>query len=177
MAAARSLEPELRAATYQTLIGLLAVTGARVGELIGLDRDDVDLDDGVLAIRYSKFNKSREVPLHVSTAEALEAYAAVRDRLCPQPKASSFFVSTLGTRLVYVTVQHTFSLIARAAGVGEELVEGGRVLALGTPDDGAALVVGHQGQILVVFAPGDLVDADVHQPGEPLRIKLVGGHP
>jgi integrase/recombinase XerD len=117
MAAARSLEPELRAATYQTLIGLLAVTGARVGELIGLDRDDVDLDDGVLAIRYSKFNKSRELPLHVSTAEALEAYAAVRDRLCPRPKAPSFFVSTLGTRLVYVTVQHTFSLIARAAGL------------------------------------------------------------
>ena len=53
----------------------------------------------------------------MSTAEALEAYAAVRERLCPRPKAPSFFVSTLCTRLVYVTVQHTFSLIARAAGL------------------------------------------------------------
>jgi integrase len=117
MAAARSLAPELRGATYETLIGLLTVTGARVGELIGLDRDDVDLDDGVVVIRFSKFNKSRELPLHASTVEALKAYAAVRDRLCPRPKAPSFFASSVGKRLVYVTVQHTFSLIAGAAGL------------------------------------------------------------
>lgn len=117
MTAARSLAPALRAATYETLIGLLTVSGARVGEFIGLDRDDVDLDDGVLVIRYSKFNKSRELPLHASTAEALKIYAAVRDRLCPRPKAASFFVSTMGRRLVYQTVQHTFSLIARAGGL------------------------------------------------------------
>jgi integrase/recombinase XerD len=117
MAVARSLTPQLRAATYETLIGLLMVTGARVGELIGLDRDDVDLDDGVLAIRYSKFNKSRELPLHASTAEALKAYADVRDRLCANPKTPSFFVSIVGKRLVYVTVQQTFSIIARAAGL------------------------------------------------------------
>lgn len=117
MAAARSLQPQLRAASYETLIGLLRVSGARVGELIGLDTDDVDLNDGVLVIRYSKFNKSRELPLHPSTTTALKAYAAVRDRLCPNPKAPSFFVSTLGKRLVYVTVQHTFSHIARAAGL------------------------------------------------------------
>jgi len=117
MAAARSLQPQLRAATYETLIGLLRVCGARVGELIGLDRDDVDLDDGVAVIRYSKFNKSRELPLHATTTTALKDYATVRDRLCPSPKAPSFFVSTLGKRLVYVTVQHTFSHIARAAGL------------------------------------------------------------
>jgi integrase len=117
MAAARSLKPQLRAATYETVIGLLTVTGARVGELIGLDRDDVDLDHGVLTIRYSKFNKSRELPLHASTVEALKAYAAVRDRLCPRPKAPSFFVSTVAKRLVYVTVQHTFLLITGDAGL------------------------------------------------------------
>jgi integrase/recombinase XerD len=117
MAAARSLEPQLRAATYETLIGLLTVTGARVGELIGLDSDDVDLNDGVLVIRYSKFNKSRELALHASTVEALKAYTAVRDRQCPRPKAPSFFVSTVGKRLVYVTVQHTFSLITRVGGL------------------------------------------------------------
>lgn len=117
MAAARSLKPRLRAATYETLIGLLRVSGARVGELIGLDHDDVEPANGVLVIRYSKFNKSRELPLHASTTEALKAYAAMRDRLCPSPKAPSFFVSTLGKRLVYVTVQHTFSHIARTAGL------------------------------------------------------------
>jgi integrase len=117
MAAAKSLTPELRGATYQTLIGLLTVTGARIGELIGLDRDDVDLADGVLVIRYSKFNKSRELPLHVSTVEALKAYTDVRDRLCRKPKAASFFVSTVKDRLTYVTVQHTFAIITRAAGL------------------------------------------------------------
>lgn len=117
MTAARSLEPQPRAATYETLIGLLKVTGARVGELISLNRDDVDLNDGVLVLKYSKFNKSRELPLHASTIEALKVYAEVRDRLCPRPQAPSFFVSTRGKRLVYVTVQHTFSLITRAAGL------------------------------------------------------------
>jgi integrase/recombinase XerD len=117
MGAARSLTPGLRAATYETLIGLLKVTGARVGELIGLDRDDVDFDDGVLVIRYTKFNKCREIPLHPSTLDALKAYAQMRDRLCAEPKTPSFFVSTRGTRLVYVTVQQTFSRLARSAGI------------------------------------------------------------
>lgn len=117
MAAARSLTPELRGATYQTLIGLLTVTGARIGELIRLDRDDVDLADAVVVIRYSKFNKSRELPLHASTVEALTAYTDVRDRLCRKPNAASFLVSTVSNRLTYETVQQTFAIITRAAGL------------------------------------------------------------
>lgn len=117
MTAARSLQPELRAATYETLIGLLSVTGARVGELLGLDNDDVDFHDAVLVVRYSKFNKSRELPLHASTSQALKAYAAVRDRLCPRPKTPSFFISTLHKRLAYVTVQHTFAQLTEIAGL------------------------------------------------------------
>jgi len=117
MAAAGALTPRLRAATYQTLIGLLKVTGARISELIRLDVDDVDLDDGVLVITYSKFNKSRELPLHPSTVRALRDYARLRDELCGEPKSASFFVSTLGTRLVYVTVQQVFSRLVHAAGL------------------------------------------------------------
>lgn len=117
MAAARSLSPRLRAATYETLIGLLAVSGARIGELIRLDRHDVDWDDGVIVVTYSKFNKSRELPLHPSTVDALRAYARLRDELCSEPKSPSLFVNTLGKRLVYVTVQQVFSHLARAAGL------------------------------------------------------------
>jgi integrase len=117
MKTARSLAPELRGATYEALVGLLTVSGARVGELIGLDRGDVDLADGVLTIRYTKFNKSREVPLHQSTVKALRSYAAVRDELCPTPKTASFFVSMRSGRLSYETVQHTFRLVVRAAGL------------------------------------------------------------
>jgi site-specific recombinase XerC len=117
MNVARSLTPRLRGATYETLIGLLSVTGARVGELIGLDRDDVDLDEGALVIRYTKSNKSREVPLQPTAVEALRSYVTVRDELCPRPRTSSFFVPTIAKRLAYVTVQHTFGENTRAAGL------------------------------------------------------------
>ena len=58
IAAAVSLRFPLRTSTYQTLIGLLAVTGMRVGEAISLDRDDADLDTAVLTIREGKHGKS-----------------------------------------------------------------------------------------------------------------------
>jgi integrase/recombinase XerD len=124
MAAAGQLRPALRAVTYQTLVGLLAVTGMRIGEAIGLDRGDIDFDDGVLTVWYSKFGKSRELPLHPTTVNALKAYASARDRLCPTPTAPSFLVSAAGTRLVYVTVQQVFSGLIRAAGIKPE--PGGR---------------------------------------------------
>jgi integrase/recombinase XerD len=117
MAAARSLTPTLRAATYETAIGLLKTTGMRVGEVIRLDQDDLDWDEGVLTIRDSKFNKSREVPLHPSTLAALRAYASRRDQLCPDPSSASFFVSQAGSRLVYVTVQGIFARLAHTAGL------------------------------------------------------------
>jgi len=120
MSAARSLTPALRAATYETLIGLLSVTGMRIGEVIRLDRDDIGWDEGVLTIRDSKFGKSREVPLHLSALDALRVYAQQRDQLCPQPGTAAFFISPAGARLVYNTVQPTFSRIAGDAGVGPQ---------------------------------------------------------
>jgi integrase/recombinase XerD len=117
MTAAGSLAPALRAATYQTLVGLLAVSGLRIGELIRLDRDDVDGGESLMVIRDSKFGKSREVPLHPSTAAALAAYARLRDELCPRPATASFLVSPAGARLVYNTVQRTFARLARDAGL------------------------------------------------------------
>lgn len=117
MAAARSLTPALRAATYETLIALLMVTGARVGELIRLDRDHVEWDEGVLVIWDSKFAKSRELALHPSTVDALRGYAALRDRSRPASVTASFFVSVAGRRLVYRTVQQAFSRLVREAGL------------------------------------------------------------
>ena len=87
----------LRSATYQTLIGLLATTGLRVGEALRLDRGDFDRSEGVLRIRESKFGKSRLVPLHASAVAALECYDHTRQRLLPEPGTDSFFVSLRGT--------------------------------------------------------------------------------
>lgn len=119
MAQARaSIASPLRAATYDTLIGLLAASGLRIGEAIKLDRGDVDRARGVLLIRESKFGKSRLVPLQPSSIAALDAYALVRDELQPQPTQPSFFVSLKRNRLLYAVVSQTFRQLTDAAGVG-----------------------------------------------------------
>lgn len=117
MRAARAITSPLRASTYQTLVGLLVVTGLRVGEAIRLDRQDVDWANGLLTVRNSKFGKSREVALHASTVAALGDYASLRDRLCPRPSSGSFFVSTKGTRLIYENVHFTFHKLVSQAGL------------------------------------------------------------
>ena len=98
MAATSTLSPPFRAATFRTLIGLLACTGLRMGEALGLDRVDVDLADSVLMVRNAKFGKSREVLLHPSTMQALLEYAELRDRFFPQPTTPSFLLTTRGTQ-------------------------------------------------------------------------------
>jgi integrase len=117
MRAAGELPSRLRAATYQTLIGLLTVTGLRVGEAIGLDRGDVDLDDGLLVVWRSKFNRSREVPVHPTAVEALGTYRRLRDRECPQPSSPAFFVSLAGTRLIYNNVHRVFHDLVQQIGL------------------------------------------------------------
>jgi integrase/recombinase XerD len=86
MAAAGRLAPALRAATWQTLIGLLAVTGMRQSEARHLDRDQVDLDAGMLTIADSKFGKSGQLFLHRTTVAALRGYQCCRDRWFPAPQ-------------------------------------------------------------------------------------------
>lgn len=117
MNAARGLRSPLLQHTYQAMVGLLAVTGLRVGEAIRLDRGDVCLDAAIVRVIKSKFAKSREVPLHPSSVTALGQYAECRDRLCPAPRCGSFFLSTAGTRLSYSTVHSTFRQLAREAGL------------------------------------------------------------
>jgi integrase/recombinase XerD len=108
----------LRSATYQTLIGLLATTGLRVGEALRLDRGDIDRIEGVLRIRVSKFGKSRLVPLQASAVDALERYDHIRQRLCPDPSTDSLFVSLRGTRVIYETVWPAHRKFCEHAGVG-----------------------------------------------------------
>ena len=119
MAAARSLRPPLKAATYETLIGLLACTGLRFGEAARLDRCDVDMVEASLLVRFGKNARSRYVPIHETTVAALSAYAAQRDRLLARPAAPSFFVSTRGGRLAPSSVQGVFAMLRRACGLDQ----------------------------------------------------------
>jgi integrase len=117
MVAAKILRSRLRVLTYQTLIPLLAVTGMRIGEAIRLNRDDLDFERGLLTVRLSKFGKSRELPLHVSTIEALRAYLRRRDELHPDPTGPSLFISEAGTRLLYCNVHWTYLRLVSQAGL------------------------------------------------------------
>lgn len=117
MSAASGLRSPLRAATYRTLIGLLAVTGLRVGEAIRLDREDIDFEHGLLTVRDGKFGKSREVPLHPTTMQALRSYLRERDRLHAAPGTPALFISTVGTRLLYCNVNWTFLKLVRRTGL------------------------------------------------------------
>jgi len=117
MAAAANIPTPLRQATLATLVGLLYVTGMRIGEAIRLDRTDVDYRQELIVVRDSKFGKSREVPIHATTIAALRAYAKRRDELCPQQKSPAFFVSPAGTRLLYCNVHLAFLGLVRDAGL------------------------------------------------------------
>ena len=117
MAAAAQLRPPLRAARHRTLIGLLAVTGMRPGEALGLDRQDVDLRDGVVHVRAGKQKKQRMVPLHQSTIGALGEYARQRDTRFPPPSTPAFFISGRGRRMARGELNATFTRLIREVGL------------------------------------------------------------
>ena len=120
--AAGCLRPLLRALTYQALFGLLACSGLRLGEALSLGRQDADLGDGVLTIRDAKFGRSRLVPLHPSTTEALRGYTAQRDGLCPRPAPAAFFISSAGTAPSDRQVRHTFAQLTTALGLRDAAI-------------------------------------------------------
>ncbi len=107
----------LRASTFTTLFGLLAVTGMRVNEALGLEQQDVDLALGILHIRRTKFGKSRYVPLHPSTVEALRKYAQARDRVISAPRTPAFFTSERGGQITEWTARYTFAKLSQRLGL------------------------------------------------------------
>lgn len=117
MDACHVLLPPLRAPALETLIGLMATTGLRLGEALALDRHDVDLGAGVLHIRGAKKYKQREVPMHHTTTAALCAYAELRDHMAPSPQSPAFFLNTFGRRMHHRTVHDVFPRLIRKIGL------------------------------------------------------------
>jgi integrase/recombinase XerD len=107
----------LRPHTFATLFGLYVATGLRANEALRLVRDDVDLANGVLTIRDTKFGKARFVPLHPSTQRALQRYAKIRDRLCHDPGTPYFFLSDRGKYLTYDMLRWTFVKLSHQIGL------------------------------------------------------------
>jgi integrase/recombinase XerD len=119
LAATRTLRPPLRAASYEALFGLLAVTGMRIGEALALERSDVDLGKGLITIREqtAKLERARLVPLHPTTVDALARYLETRARLCPTPRSRAFFLSVAGGALDRSQVSKTLRTITIALGL------------------------------------------------------------
>jgi len=116
MAAARDIPSPRRALTTEAIIGLLAASGLRVGEVLALDRGDVNVTDGVLIVRHAKFDKSRLVLLHPSCAAALQIYASRRDQLIPRA-GPAFFTSPTGKRVHHCNFSATFHALVSDAGL------------------------------------------------------------
>jgi integrase len=95
----------------------LAVTGMRISEALGLDCDDVDLESGVLTLRNTKFGKSRQLPLHSTTVQALGRYERHREELRPRPWTQSFFISARGNRPDKSDIERVFRKLRRSAGL------------------------------------------------------------
>jgi len=119
IAAAKALpcRKGLRGSTYSTLFSLIWVTGLRISEALALDRDDVNLAKQLLTIRNAKFGKSRLVPVHASTANALAHHARCRDQIFPHPQSPSFFLSTVGTRPTTSIADLTFKQLCVKIGI------------------------------------------------------------
>ena len=114
--AAKSLPPtgSLRPYTYSTIIGLLWVTGLRIGEVVRLNIEDVDLGRKLLYIRQTKFFKSRIVPILKSSANALYGYQEKRKHFCfSNGPPSPFFVNERKKRCTTRTIQGTFHDLAK----------------------------------------------------------------
>lgn len=100
-----------------TIYGLLSVTGMRVSEALNLDVEDVDLDDGVLTIRNTKFGKSRLVPVHATALAALTHYREQRDAFLAGRIAKPFFISTPGRRIIPSVLDRAFRRLTRRLGL------------------------------------------------------------
>jgi integrase len=116
--ATATLKLPLQRQTYRTLIALLSVTGMRVGEALRLDRCDLDLRHGTLTVRKSKLGKSRLLPLHPSTVDALQGYLRQRDQHPRAKTTEALLLSTRGARVDHSDVNHTFRKLLKQTGIG-----------------------------------------------------------
>ncbi|MHB1948320.1 MAG: tyrosine-type recombinase/integrase [Gammaproteobacteria bacterium] len=113
------LEPidGLKPITFKYLLGLLSSTGLRISEAIKLKNNDVDLVKGVLTIHETKAHKSRYVPLHATTVNALKKYVSIRNKRMPSVTNPSFFLIDKGKSLNIVQTDKDYRFVRQKAGL------------------------------------------------------------
>jgi integrase len=106
----------LRGLTFQTLLGLLACTGLRIGEALRLQTQDIDWTAGLLTVRHSKFRRSRSVPLQDSSLAALKLYRQWRQKYYSQTDRGFFFWGQNGRPISYGQAAATFGFLRQQLG-------------------------------------------------------------
>jgi len=107
----------LRHLTYYTLMGLLVVTGCRIGEIIMLEASDYNADAGLLTIRNGKNHNTRIIPLHKSTVLKLNDYRYKSEYFHDVPTVNNFFVKENGSKLTVNGVETFFVRISKTIGL------------------------------------------------------------
>lgn len=107
----------LKGRTYSTIFGLLAVTGMRISEALALDRADVNLNEGILRIRRTKFGKSRLVAVHESTRQILADYSRELERVIRRPTTAAFFLTEWGSPVTEWSTRYNFAKVSREVGL------------------------------------------------------------
>ena len=104
--------------TYYCLIGLLSVSGLRVGEARDLVLQDVDLESALLTVTAGKCGRTRLVPLHDSTCRVLADYIVRRRRHWEdRPVPENLFLSSRGAPLDPSNVRRFFRNLTRKIGL------------------------------------------------------------
>jgi integrase/recombinase XerD len=114
--AAGTIASPMHAATTQAVIGLIAASGLRLGEALGLDLADIDFESAHLTVT-GKNDQTRLIPLHATTVAMLADYAARRDRYHPSSACGSFFVTATGGRPRQGGIRESFAKLLTAAGI------------------------------------------------------------
>ena len=110
------LHPQIRAVTFHTLIALMAATGIRTGEALGLDVTDFDQRACTLTVT-GKYGKTRRLPLHPSIRDGLIDYLLQRQLLQPAPSGPALLVTSRGTRLKPQSVHPVFRSLTDRTGI------------------------------------------------------------
>lgn len=99
------------------LLEVLYGTGARISEAVGLDVDDIDLEQRSILLR-GKGSKERRLPLGTCAAEAVSAYVTAGRPAQMRSGTPALFLNTRGHRLSRQSAWAALAAAAQRAGVG-----------------------------------------------------------
>jgi integrase/recombinase XerD len=105
----------------RAMLELFYASGLRVSELVGLSRDDVNMETGII-LCMGKGKKERLIPVGGKALEALDVYLAKgRGKVPGAAKVHSLFISRLGRQLSRQSAWKIIKFYARKAGVAKNI--------------------------------------------------------